>query len=111
MLKIDGVNARDDTKFYFGKRVAYVYEAKTELKNSKFRVICILLLLQFVMHQSHSVPLLGGARPLEIHFSVLLLISLFRLEIMMRHSRKSRDFHKITCKAALSSCLLNSLNA
>lgn len=38
-MKIEGVQTKEDAKWYFGKRIAYVYRAKTEIKGTKFHVM------------------------------------------------------------------------
>jgi len=39
LLKVKGVNDKKDSSFYFGKRVAYIYKAKSVRNNTKFRAI------------------------------------------------------------------------
>ena len=39
LLKIDGVNAKEDTHFYIGKRVAYVYKVKKTNAKPETRAI------------------------------------------------------------------------
>merc|ERR1719272_2430992 len=39
IIKIEGVNTPDDTPFYLGKRIAYIYKAERTVNDSKFRVI------------------------------------------------------------------------
>jgi len=39
LLKIDNVNTKESSSFYFGKKVAYIYKAKTAKAGSRFRVV------------------------------------------------------------------------
>lgn len=39
LLAIDGVKCTADSAFYMGKRVAYIYRAKTAVKGSHYRVV------------------------------------------------------------------------
>jgi large subunit ribosomal protein L35Ae len=39
LLKMDGVNSKEEADFYLGKRVAFIYMAKTLKQGTKFRCI------------------------------------------------------------------------
>jgi len=39
LLKIDGVNDTPSSKYYFGKKVAFIYKAQAAKAGSKFRVV------------------------------------------------------------------------
>ena len=39
LIRIEGVNSKDASNFYLGKRVAYIYRGHTKRNNSKIRVI------------------------------------------------------------------------
>ena len=38
LLRIQGVNDKKDTDYYLGKKVAYIYKAKTLKNNTRYRV-------------------------------------------------------------------------
>merc|ERR1711904_295061 len=39
LIKIQGVDDTEDTKFYLGKKIMYMYRAKTEKEGTRFRVM------------------------------------------------------------------------
>ena len=60
LIKIEGVDDPSAAKFYLGKRIAYVYRGKREIRGTKIRVIWGKVTRTHGMSQSET-PI----RPLE----------------------------------------------
>merc|ERR1712232_612594 len=58
LIKIQGVEDTNDVKFYLGKRIMYMYRAKTEKDGTRFRVMwgmCVPLMAPVVLSVPSSV--------------------------------------------------------
>ena len=52
LIKVDGVNSKKETDFYLGKRLAYIYKAKTQKKGSLYRVVWGKVIIDHLLYLS-----------------------------------------------------------
>ena len=61
LVKIEGVNTQEQTNFYKGKKIAFVYKCKREVKGSRFRYcyidfgVLVFVLSSSWLLDSHSI--------------------------------------------------------
>ena len=89
---MDGVNDSNAGSFYHGKKVAYIYKAKTPVSGSKFRVVWGKIM------RSH-----GSNGVLRAKFATNLSVSVM-IQYLMCHALNSLPFivayhHRFVCES------------
>lgn len=88
LLKIDGVNDQEGSRFYFGKKVAYIYKASKAVSGSKFRVVWGKVMRG---HGSNGV--------VRAKFSTNLSVSTFALVLIHPNQFFSAYHHGFQCQS------------